>query len=50
MFDCDALSFAMIRQNTRCAGDLMLDAFVYGGVRPGLGATSRVDGARGDEA
>src|SRR3981189_2991715 len=32
MFDFDSLSHAMIRQTVLCAGDLMLDEFVYGEV------------------
>src|ERR1700735_1842467 len=32
MFDCDALSNAMISQTVLCVGDLMLDEFVYGEV------------------
>jgi D-beta-D-heptose 7-phosphate kinase/D-beta-D-heptose 1-phosphate adenosyltransferase len=32
MFDFDALSDAIVRQNVLCVGDLMLDEFVYGEV------------------
>src|SRR4051794_24064377 len=32
MFDFDALSNALVRQTVLCAGDLMLDEFVYGEV------------------
>src|SRR6202140_4240443 len=32
MFDFDALSHAIVRQTVLCAGDLMLDEFVYGEV------------------